>query len=128
MCISLLRMRFVVLRLILRWVGGGLNLSPRRSEDDLYMEYKGMNVHYGQEIGHTLSNNLPKRFPIIRKFGHGFTIMPTLPRPIVNGQSKVMCGDGASHGGPERFDECHCRAGRCVFEDYAETGEGCVES
>lgn len=88
------------LRSILCGVGAGLSLSLGRSGGGLGGGLVST-MRYDTEGGHTLAYNLPKRLPIIGIFCDGFTIIPTVSRPVIDRECEVVCCDRTPYSWPE---------------------------
>lgn len=75
----------------------------------------------------TFAHDFPQRFPVVRELRHGFTIVPRLAGPVVNGQREVVGGDRASDRVAQGLDSLDGGARRRVLEHDAQPGEPGVQ-
>ena len=82
------------------WGGCGAESEPRKKRG---WPRWGLvsTTRYNTEGRHTLAYNLPKRLPIIGIFCDGFTIIPTVSRPVIDRECEVVCCDRTPYSWPE---------------------------
>jgi hypothetical protein len=80
-----------------------------------------------REKKRTRSDDVPQGFSVRRELGDGLAEVERLAGPVVNDESQVVRGDGASDGVSASFDLSPTnRKGRHIGRVRVSTGRGCV--